>query len=118
MALMQSCFEDGEVKSFVQDYGMVIVDECHHVSSITFENVLKHVTAHYVYGLTATPIRKDGLQPIIFMQCGPIRFSVDAKAQIQKTIVSTLSCAEVYFVSTRYRRQTYIYGTFTITCGI
>ena len=63
---------------------MVIVDECHHVSSITFENVLKHVTAHYVYGLTATPIRKDGLQPIIFMQCGPIRFSVDAKAQIQK----------------------------------
>lgn len=84
VALMQSCFEDGEVKSFVQDYGMVIVDECHHVSSITFENVLKHVTAHYVYGLTATPIRKDGLQPIIFMQCGPIRFSVDAKAQIQK----------------------------------
>lgn len=63
---------------------MVIVDECHHVSSITFENVLKHVTAHYVYGLTATPIRKDGLQPIIFMQCGPIRFSADAKAQIQK----------------------------------
>ena len=72
VALMQSCFEDGEVKSFVQDYGMVIVDECHHVSSITFENVLKHVTAHYVYGLTATPIRKDGLQPIIL--CNVARF--------------------------------------------
>ena len=84
IALMQSCFDDGEVKSFVQEYGMVIVDECHHVSSITFENILKHVRAHYVYGLTATPIRKDGLQPIIFMQCGPIRFSADAKAQIQK----------------------------------
>ena len=84
IALMQSCFDNGEVKPFVQEYGMVIVDECHHVSSITFENVLKHVTAHYVYGLTATPIRKDGLQPIIFMQCGPIRFSADAKAQIQK----------------------------------
>ena len=84
IALMQSCFENDEVKPFVKGYGMVIVDECHHVSSITFENVLKHVTAHYVYGLTATPIRKDGLQPIIFMQCGPIRFSVDAKAQIQK----------------------------------
>ena len=84
IALMQSCFENDEVKSFVKGYGMVIVDECHHVSSITFENVLKHVTAHYVYGLTATPIRKDGLQPIIFMQCGPIRFSADAKAQIQK----------------------------------
>ena len=84
IALMQSCFENDEVKPFVKGYGMVIVDECHHVSSITFENVLKHVTAHYVYGLTATPIRKDGLRPIIFMQCGPIRFSADAKAQIQK----------------------------------
>ena len=84
IALMQSCFENDEVKPFIKGYGMVIVDECHHVSSITFENVLKHVTAHYVYGLTATPIRKDGLQPIIFMQCGPIRFSADAKAQIQK----------------------------------
>lgn len=84
VALMQSCFDGDEVKSFVQEYGMVIVDECHHVPSITFENVLKHVSAHYVYGLTATPIRKDGLQPIIFMQCGPIRFSADAKAQIQR----------------------------------
>lgn len=84
IALMQSCFDDGEVKPFVQDYGMVIVDECHHVSSVTFEKVLKCVKAHYVYGLTATPIRKDGHHPIIFMQCGPIRFSADAKSQIQK----------------------------------
>ena len=84
IALIQSCFEDGEVKSFVQDYGMVIVDECHHVSSITFEKVLKSVKAQYVHGLTATPIRKDGQQPIIFMQCGPIRFSADSKSQIQK----------------------------------
>lgn len=84
IALMQSCFENGEVRPFVREYGMVIVDECHHVSSITFENVLRHITAHHVYGLTATPIRKDGLQPIIFMQCGPIRFSADAKTQIQK----------------------------------
>ena len=84
IALMQSCFENGDVKPFVKGYGMVIVDECHHVSSVTFESVLKEVTAHFVYGLTATPIRKDGLQPIIFMQCGPIRFSSDAKAQIEK----------------------------------
>ena len=84
IALLQSCFEDGEVKSFVQDYGMVIVDECHHVSSITFEKVLKSVKAQYVHGLTATPIRKDGQHPIIFMQCGPIRFSADSKSQIQK----------------------------------
>ena len=84
IALIQSCLDEDGVKPFVQDYGMVIVDECHHVSSITFENVLKNIKAHTVYGLTATPIRKDGQQPIIFMQCGPIRFSADAKRQIAK----------------------------------
>ena len=84
IALIQSCLDENGVKPFVQDYGMVIVDECHHVSSITFEHVLKNIKAHTVYGLTATPIRKDGQQPIIFMQCGTIRFSADAKSQIAK----------------------------------
>ena len=82
IALIQSCLDEEGVKPFVQDYGLVIVDECHHVSSVTFEKVLKNIKAHTVYGLTATPIRKDGQQPIIFMQCGPIRFSADAKSQI------------------------------------
>lgn len=84
IALIQSCLDGDSVKPIVENYGMVIVDECHHVSSITFENVLKGVKAHTVYGLTATPIRKDGHQPIIFMQCGPIRFSADAKSQVTK----------------------------------
>lgn len=84
IVLIQSCLDGDSVKPFVENYGMVIVDECHHVSSITFENVLKSVKAHTVYGLTATPIRKDGHQPIIFMQCGPIRFSADAKSQVTK----------------------------------
>lgn len=56
IALLQSCLTDGEVKPFVRDYGMVVVDECHHVSSVSFEQVLRQVTAAYVYGLTATPI--------------------------------------------------------------
>lgn len=84
IALIQSCLDEDGVKPFVQDYGMVIVDECHHVSSITFEQVLMYIKAHTIYGLTATPIRKDGHQPIIFMQCGPIRFSTDVKSQIAK----------------------------------
>lgn len=83
IALMQSCVSDNEVKPFVKDYGMVIADECHHVSAVNFEQILKAVNAQYVYGLTATPIRKDGHQPIIFMQCGPIRYSADAKTQMQ-----------------------------------
>lgn len=82
IALLQSCISDGEVKPFVRNYGMVIVDECHHVSASNFEQVLKYANARYVYGLTATPMCKDGHQPIIFMQCGPIRFPEDAAAQM------------------------------------
>lgn len=81
IALLQSCISDNEVKSFVRDYGMVIVDECHHAPAVNFERVLREVNAQWVYGLTATPIRKDGHQPIIFMQCGEIRYTVDSKTQ-------------------------------------
>lgn len=81
IALLQSCMSDNEVKQFVRDYGMVIVDECHHAPAVNFERVLREVNARYVYGLTATPIRKDGHQPIIFMQCGEIRYTADSKSQ-------------------------------------
>ena len=47
--------------------------QCHHVGAVSFDAILKRVKARYVLGLTATPIRRDGQQPIIFMQCGPIR---------------------------------------------
>ena len=63
---------------------MVIVDECHHVAAFTFERVLRAVKAKYVYGLSATPMRKDGHHPIIFMQCGPVRYLVDAKSQAEQ----------------------------------
>ena len=79
IAIMQSLITDHEVKTLVNDYGMIIVDECHHVSAESFECVLKAAHAKNVYGLTATPKRSDGHQPIIFMQCGPIRYSADAK---------------------------------------
>lgn len=84
IAIIQSLVSDGQVKDRVKDYGMVIVDECHHVSAVSFESVLKEVNARYVYGLTATPDRKDGHHPIIHLQCGPIRYQVDAKAQAEK----------------------------------
>lgn len=84
IAVMQSLSREGEVKDCVKDYGMVIVDECHHVSAFSFELILKNVNAKYVYGLTATPFRKDGHHPIITMQCGPIRYRDDAKKQAEK----------------------------------
>ena len=73
IAVMQSLSRLGEVNAMVEDYGHVIVDECHHISAVSFDGILKRVKAKYVLGLTATPIRRDGQQPIIFMQCGPLR---------------------------------------------
>ena len=84
VAVMQSLIAGDEIKTLVRDYGMIIVDECHHVSAVNFEKVLKFANAKFVCGLTATPKRQDGHQPIIFMQCGPIRYKVDAKAQAEK----------------------------------
>ncbi len=75
IAVMQSLSRQGDVNPLVENYGHVIVDECHHVGAVSFEAILKRVKAHYVLGLTATPIRRDGQQPIIFMQCGPIRYT-------------------------------------------
>ena len=84
VAVMQSLVSEDEVKKLVRNYGMIIVDECHHVSAVNFEKILKYANAKYVYGLTATPTRQDGHHPIIFMQCGPVRYKVDAKSQAEK----------------------------------
>lgn len=73
IAVMQSVSRKGEISALVENYGQVIVDECHHLSALSFELILKRIRARYVHGLTATPQRRDGQHPIIFMQCGPIR---------------------------------------------
>jgi superfamily II DNA or RNA helicase len=73
IAMLQSLVRKTDVNDIVTQYGQVIIDECHHLSAFSFEQVLRKVKATYVLGLTATPIRKDGHHPIIFMQCGPIR---------------------------------------------
>jgi len=75
IAVMQSVSRQGEVNPLVEHYGQVIVDECHHVGAVSFDAILKRTKARFVLGLTATPIRRDGQQPIIFMQCGPIRYT-------------------------------------------
>jgi superfamily II DNA or RNA helicase len=73
IAVMQSLSRHGDINPLVENYGHVVVDECHHVGATSFDAILKRVKAKYVLGLTATPVRRDGQQPIIFMQCGPIR---------------------------------------------
>ncbi|RDI40032.1 TOTE conflict system archaeo-eukaryotic primase domain-containing protein [Falsibacillus pallidus] len=81
IATIQSLSSKQENLELIRSYGHVIVDECHHISAFTFEKVMKEATAKYVLGLTATPTRKDGLHPIMTMQCGPIRYKVNPKKQ-------------------------------------
>lgn len=81
VAMMQSLIRKDEVADLVANYGQIIVDECHHLPAFSFERVLAEVKAKYIVGLTATPYRRDGHQPIIHLQCGPTRFSLNRKQQ-------------------------------------
>jgi superfamily II DNA or RNA helicase len=68
VAMIQTLARKGAVGDLVAGYGHVIVDECHHVPAVSFERLLSEVKARYVVGLTATPQRRDGHQPITEMQ--------------------------------------------------
>lgn len=81
VAIIQSLTKNQTVDDLVAKYGQVIFDECHHLSAVSFESVAKACKAKYVLGLSATLTRKDGHHPIVFMQCGPVRYQVSAKQQ-------------------------------------
>jgi superfamily II DNA or RNA helicase len=85
VAVIQSLHREKEVKDFVAEYGHVVVDECHHLSAFTFEQLMRQVKARFVIGLTATPTRNDGYHPIIYMQCGPARFTMATRAMTEST---------------------------------
>jgi len=84
VAIIQSLSKKGIVDDVVGDYGHLVVDECHHISARSFEIAARQSKAKYVTGLSATVVRKDGHHPIIFMNCGPIRYKVDDRKQATK----------------------------------
>lgn len=84
IAMITSLGRDDDINPIVRNYGMVIMDECHHSAAYTHENVLRAVTAKYVYGMTATATRMDGQAKKIFMQFGPIRHKYTAKERAEK----------------------------------
>ena len=86
IAMLQSISKLEDVAGFLENYGQIIVDECHHISAFSFEAILKQAKARFITGLTATPLRRDGHHPIIFMQCGPLRHTV----AVSETIPSQL----------------------------
>ena len=84
VALIQSLVRRRVVKDLVADYGHVVIDECHRLPAVSFELVARRCRARHVLGLSATLTRKDGHHPIITMQCGPVRFRVDAKQKARE----------------------------------
>jgi superfamily II DNA or RNA helicase len=100
VALIQSLVRKGEVSDLVANYGHLIVDECHHLPAVSFEAVARQAKAKYVLGLSATVTRKDGHHPIVFMQCGPVRYKVDARRQA----VARPFAHMVVFRQTAFRR--------------
>ena len=84
VAVIQSLVHGDEVDDFVAEYGHLIVDECHHLSAPSFEKVACRANVKYVLGLSATVTRQDGHHPIVFMQCGPVRFRASAKSQARQ----------------------------------
>ena len=84
IAMAGSLCKKGEYHKLLNQYGLVIVDECHHSASETIANILKEIKAKYVYGVTATPKRGDGLEKINYMLIGPIRYSYTAKEKAKE----------------------------------
>ncbi len=78
VASIKSLWNNGNVLDIAKNYGMIIIDECHHTAAYTFEQVINTGNAKYVYGISATPERENGHTPIIKMQCGDIRYKVDS----------------------------------------
>ncbi len=78
VVMIQSLFKLDDIAGFLSDYDMMIVDECHHVTALQFEKVVAQFSGQYLYGLTATPERKNGHEPIVYQRIGPILHTAHA----------------------------------------
>ncbi len=76
IAMLPSLTRVEDHAALFQGYGLIIVDECHHVPAVTFEHLLKACACRRIVGLTATPVRKDGLEKLLYLQCGPVRHTI------------------------------------------
>lgn len=76
VGMLQSISRLEDLSEIAEKYSQIIIDECHHIPATSFEAILKQLPARYVVGLSATPYRKDGLEKIMFFQCGPVRHEI------------------------------------------
>ena len=98
VAMIQSLVRGETVDEIVGTYGQVIVDECHHIPAVSFERVLSGIRAKFVVGLTATAKRRDGHQPILYMQIGPVRFDLGRRpGELAETLAKRLVVRDTSF---------------------
>lgn len=76
VGMLQSISRLDDLSEIAEKYSQIIIDECHHIPATSFDAILKQLPARYVLGLSATPYRKDGLEKIMFLQCGPVRHEI------------------------------------------
>ena len=84
VAMVGSMYSKGKFNDFINCYGMVIMDECHHAASNTSMAILQKINAKYVYGVSATPKRADSMDKIIYMLLGPLRHRYTALERAQE----------------------------------
>lgn len=83
LAMAQSLARRDDLEELTAKYGMVVVDECHHVPAVTFERAVRQIPVRRWLGLTATPYRRDGLQALMSMHCGPVRHRISGPSKAQ-----------------------------------
>lgn len=103
IAMAGSLCKKGVFHSRLKEYGLVIVDECHHSASSTISSVLREINSKYVYGVTATPFRGDGLEKINFMLLGPVRYKYTAKEKAMEQGI-------IHYIVPRFTRTVSPYG--------
>lgn len=96
IAMLASLARHADVEGLTASYGQVIIDECHHLAAAAYDHSVKKIGAQFWLGLTATPVRRDGLGNLVTWQLGPVRHTLDQSAE------STLiDLAEPRIVATR-----------------
>ena len=86
LAMIQSLKAIDDLGAFFGAYGLVVVDECHHLPAFSFEHAVRRAPTRHFLGLTATPYRRDGLQEIVTMQCGPVQHQIATGEQTRGAI--------------------------------
>jgi hypothetical protein len=97
LAMIQSLKAIDDLEAWFGRYGLVVVDECHHLPAFSFESAVRRAPVRHVLGLTATPYRRDGLQEIVTMQCGPIRHQIARREGLASEIELRLEVRETPF---------------------